>query len=204
MAPPQFPIHPSGPAGSGRPGIPEARYGAGRGQDPGYLASLRSGTVLGRLRARMLVLVLAQPPILAISPLIVRAAEGRFGGAVPWLYVPLVLSALLAVAAGPRTPRPMAAGLPPERAAELALLQFRQAVLVRYGLAQGVILLGLPLAMAGGSDTLYLTGFSLGYPLLLGLALPTAGTVERIRARLETGGAESHLWAALLAPAAKG
>ncbi|MGK5555112.1 hypothetical protein ACSNOI_26205 [Actinomadura kijaniata] len=65
--------------------------------------------------------------------------------------------------------------------------------------AEGVILLGLPLAMVSRSEAVFAAGFLLGYPLPLWLALPTARTVETIR-RLEAGGAGSRLWAALLSP----
>ena len=62
---------PKTPEGDGGPEV-EPVFGAGPGDDPGYLASLRGGTVLGRLRATMLVLVGAPPLILAITPAIVR------------------------------------------------------------------------------------------------------------------------------------
>lgn len=78
-------------------------------------------------------------------------------------------------------------------------MAFRQAVLVRFALAEGVILLGLPLAMVGHSELVFAAAFVLGYPLLVWLVLPTRGGVERMRRRLEERGAESHLWAVLLA-----
>jgi hypothetical protein len=198
MASPRFPQQPP------EDEVPEGPlFGAGRDRAPGYLASLRSGTVLGQLRTMALVLVVAPPLILAITPLIVRGGDGDGGSdAVPLLLcVPLVLGALVAAAVGPRTPRPLEPGQEREQAAALALVQFRQAVLLRYALAEGVILLGLPLAIAAETELVFLAGFVLGYPLLLWLALPTAGMVERIRRRLEARGAQSHLWAALLAPA---
>ncbi|XVQ07780.1 hypothetical protein ACQP1W_35095 [Spirillospora sp. CA-255316] len=198
MASPRFPQQPP------EDDVPEGPlFGAGRDRAPGYLASLRSGTVLGQLRTMALVLVVAPLLILAISPLIVRGDGGDGGsGAVPLLLcVPLVLGALVAAAVGPRTPRPLPPGQGREQAAALALVQFRQAVLLRYALAEGVILLGLPLAIAAETEMVFLVGFVLGYPLLLWLALPTAGMVERIRRRLEARGVQSHLWAALLAPA---
>ncbi len=53
--------------------------------------------------------------------------------------------------------------------------------------------------MAGHSELVFVAGFAVGYPLLVWLALPTRGGVERMRRRLESQGAESHLWAVLLA-----
>ncbi|MFI0353655.1 hypothetical protein [Actinomadura sp. 9N407] len=179
----------------------EPRYGAGREQDPGYLASLRGGSVLGQLRRMWLVLVIAPVLILAISPLIVQGTGDLFGGAVPWFCLPLVAAAAAAAVIGPRTPRPMPPGSPPPKAAAAALMNFRQALLVRFALAEGVIVLGLALATTARSEAVFVAGFVLGYPLLLWLSLPTAGRIEGIRRRLEAQDAESHLWAALLATA---
>ncbi|XRQ15570.1 hypothetical protein ACN3XK_33220 [Actinomadura welshii] len=199
MAPPPFSMYsPKTPDGDGPDMTP--RFGASAADDPGFLASLRSGTELGRLRAMMLFLVGAPVLILAISPLIVADGRGGDGGAPPWIYLPLVAAALVALLAGPLAPRPMAAEGDPGRAARTALMMFRQAVLLRFALAEGVILLGLPLAMVGHSELVFAAGFALGYPLLIWLALPTRGGVERMRRRLEAGGAQSHLWAVLLAP----
>ncbi|GAA2591871.1 hypothetical protein SMC26_44830 [Actinomadura fulvescens] len=204
MAPPQFSMYSPSPFPGDGGRIVEPVFGAGRADDPGFAASLRSGTLLGRLRTMMLVLLVAPVLIAAITPLIVKDGQGRMGDAPWWFYVPLAAGALLAVLAGPRAPRPMAAGQPPAQAVQTSLLQFRQALLLRFALAEGVILLGLPLAMIGHSELLFAAGFVLGYPLLIWLALPTAGTVDGIRRRLESSGAESHLWAGLLAKAPRG
>ncbi|WP_433471921.1 hypothetical protein ACQPZP_23710 [Spirillospora sp. CA-142024] len=196
MAPPPFSMYsPKTPDGDGGPPMAPV-FGAGPADDPGYLGSLRGGTELGRMRLMMLVLLAAPVLILAIMPLIVE--DGR-GDAPPWIYAPPAAAALLALLAGPRAPRPMAPGAEPPAAALTALLMFRQAVLLRFALAEGVILLGLPLAMVGHSETVFVAGFVLGYPLLVWLALPTRGMVERVRRRLEARDAESHLWAVLLA-----
>ncbi|WP_067473057.1 hypothetical protein [Actinomadura hibisca] len=201
MAPPQFPMYsPRSPEDDGEPDFAPV-LGAGRGDDPGYLASLRTATVLGRMRATLLVLLVAPILIAAIAPLIVQDGRGRLGDAPWWIYLPLVAAALLAALAAPRGPRPLPPGLEPRQAAWTALLAFRQALLLRFALTEGVILLGLPLAMVGRSELVFAAGFVLGYPLLVWLAVPTARTVEAMRARLEAGGATSHLWAALLAPA---
>ncbi|MEU5880795.1 hypothetical protein [Spirillospora sp. NPDC047279] len=204
MAPPQFSKYsPGSHPGEGGPAV-EPVYGAGRADDPGFAASLRTPTVLGRLRVMMLVLLVAPVLIGLIAPLIVRDGQGRLGDAPWWFYAPVVLVALLAALAGPRLPRPMSPGQDREQAVHTAMLAFRQAILQRFALAEGVILLSLPLAMIGHSELLFVAGFVLGYPLLIWLALPTGGTVERIRRRLESAGAESHLWAGLLAaPPAK-
>ncbi|MEU5995750.1 hypothetical protein ABZ806_42810 [Spirillospora sp. NPDC047418] len=196
MAPPPFSMYsPKSPDGDGGPDMAPV-FGAGPGDDPGYLASLRGGTELGRLRAMMLVLLAAPVLILAIMPLIVRDGAG---GAPPWIYAPLAAAALTALLAGPRAPRPMPPGAEPAAAARAALMMFRQAVLLRFALAEGVILVGLPLAMVAHSEAVFVAGFAAGYPLLVWLALPTRGGVDRIRRRLESRGAESHLWAVLLA-----
>lgn len=172
--------------------------GADRDRDPGYLASVRDGSVIGLQRRMALVLVVAPVLMLAITPLIVRGEES-FDGAVE--IFSLVLAGLAAVVAvvAPRTPGPMRPGLPPAKAAREALMQFRQALMVRYALAEGLILCGLALGVAGGSELIAVAGFALGYPILLWLVLPTGGRVEAVRRRLESGGARSHLWAALLA-----
>ncbi|TYB41470.1 hypothetical protein [Actinomadura chibensis] len=196
MAPPPFSKYsPDAPDGGGAPGAAPA-FGAGPGDDPGYLASLRGRTELGRVRLLMLALAAAPVLILAITPLIV---VGGPDDPAPWLFAPLVAAAATAALAGPRTPRPMAPEDDPRRAAATALPLFRQAVLTRFALAEAVIVLGMPLSLAGNSELVFAAGFVLGYPLLLWLALPTRGGVERLRRRLESRGAESHLWAALLA-----
>ncbi|MFA1547211.1 hypothetical protein [Actinomadura chokoriensis] len=199
MAPPPFSMYsPKSPDGDFGPAVAPV-FGAGPGDDPGYLASLRAGTELGRLRAMMLVLLAAPVLILAIMPLIVE--DGR-GDTPPWIYAPLAAAALVALLAGPRAPRPIrpgAAPAAPAAAARAALMVFRQAVLLRFALAEGVILLGLPLAMVGHSELVFVAGFAVGYPMLVWLALPTRGGVERMRRRLESLGAETHLWAVLLA-----
>ncbi|MQY08640.1 hypothetical protein [Actinomadura macrotermitis] len=201
MAPPQFSMYsPNLPDGEEGDAAAEPVPGLGPQSDPGFAASLRSGTFLGQWRRTVLVLAVAPVLILAITPLIVQDGRGRLGDAPPWIYLPLLLAAVAAALIGPRVPAPLPPGLAPARAARTALLAFRQAVLVRFALGEGVILLGIPLAMVGHSELVFVAGFALGYPVLLWLTLPTAGAVERMRRRLEAGGAESHLWAALLSP----
>ncbi|MFC4049607.1 hypothetical protein ACFOY4_07940 [Actinomadura syzygii] len=196
MAPPPFSKYsPDAPEGGGGPAAAPV-FGAGPGDDPGYLASLRGRTELGRMRLLMLVLAAAPVLVLAITPLIV--AGGPDDPAL-WPFAPLVAAAAAAALAGPRTPRPMAPEDDQGRSAATALALFRQALLSRFALAEAVIVLGLPLSIAGKSELVFAAGFVLGYPLLLWLALPTRGGVERLRRRLESRGAESHLWAALLA-----
>ncbi|MEW2360110.1 hypothetical protein [Spirillospora sp. NPDC029432] len=198
MAPPQFSMYSPGPGPDDGTSV-EPLFGAGRERDPGFAASVRDGSVIGQLRRLVLVLVAAPVLILAITPLIVRGEA--HAGAVPWCCLALAAVAAAVAAAGPRTPPPMSPGRAPRAAAAESLGHFRQALMVRYALAEGVILLGLVLAIAFRSELVYLAGFVLGQPLLLWLTLPTGGRIESVRRRLESRGAESHLWAALLASA---
>ncbi|MEO3824507.1 hypothetical protein [Actinomadura sp. B10D3] len=196
MAQPPFSMYsPKSPDGDGGPDMAPV-FGAGPSDDPGYLASLRSETVLGRMRLMMLALLAAPVLILALTPLIVEDGSEDVS---PWLFLPPVAAALSVLVAGPRVPRPIPPDAGPEAAPPAVLMAFRQAVLVRFALAEGVILLGLPLAMVGHSELVFAAAFVLGYPLLVWLVLPTRGGVERMRRRLEERGAESHLWAVLLA-----
>ncbi|MCW2889977.1 MAG: hypothetical protein QOE54_7144 [Streptosporangiaceae bacterium] len=205
MASAQSPQHPPGSAGRDRPFV-EPLLGVGPEADQGYLASLRSGprTMLRQLRATMLTLVIAPLAISAIVPFVVRDGKSRFGDLPGWVFLPLVLAFLVALVVGLRAPRalPLAPDreADPRRTAELAAVVFRQALFLRFALSDAVILLGLALAVIGHSEMPFAVGFVLGYPLLIALALPTKGTVERMRRRMEAAGTESHLWAVLLAP----
>ncbi|MCW2916651.1 MAG: hypothetical protein JWN52_4719 [Actinomycetia bacterium] len=205
MAPPQFPRYPPGAPRRDRPFV-EPLFGAGPETDRGYLASLRTGpqTMLRQLRGTMLTLVIAPLAISAIFPFLVRDGRSRWGGLPEWIFLPLVLAFLVAVVVGLRVPRALPLTSDPERdprqTADLAAMAFRQALFLRFALSDAVILLGLPLAVIGHSEMPFAVGFVLGYPLLIALALPTRGTVERMRRRLEADGTESHLWAVLLAP----
>lgn len=186
------------PATHPTPGDAGPRFGVGRESDPGFVRSLSGGTLIGQLRRAMLALTVAPVLILAIVPFIVREGRGRLGEVPAWVYVPIVLAALLAAVAGPRVPRPVAAGRRPQETAGAAVLGLRQAIFLRFALCEAVIIMGLPLSIISRSEAPFLAGFVLGYPLLIWSALPTTGLVERVRRRLEADGAESHLWAALL------
>jgi hypothetical protein len=181
-------------------------FGSGPDADRGYLASLRAGppTMLRQLRATMLTLVVTPLAISAIVPFVVRDGKSRFGELPAWVFVPLLLAFGVAVVVGVRAPRalPFTPGqvAEPRPTAELAAMAFRQALFLRFALGDAVILLGLALAVISHSEMPFAAGFVLGYPLLIALALPTRGTVERMRRRLEAAGTESHLWAVLLAP----
>ncbi len=202
MAAPQFPMYSPEPR---RVPVPsgEPRFGAGAESDPGFLAALRERppTVLGRLRVMMLVLAVTPVLILALVPFLVRGGQGLFGPLPYWIFAPLVAGAAGALWAGRRQPAPLTPGRDAAETAADSVMAFRQALLLRYALSEGVILLGLALAILTHSKWTYAVAFVLGYPLLIGLALPTRGMVERVRRRLEGAGAESHLWAGLLAAA---
>jgi hypothetical protein len=181
----------------------EPRFGAGPEADPGFVASLREQppTMLGRLRVMMLTLAAAPVLIFALIPFLVRGGQGLFGALPYWIFAPLAAAFAGALLGGLRVPRPLTPGGDAARAAEAAAVLFRQAMLLRFALSEAVILLGLALAVLTHSQWTYAAGFVLGYPLLIVWALPTRGMVERVRRRLEGAGAESHLWAALLAAA---
>ncbi|MBW8483369.1 hypothetical protein K1Y72_13370 [Actinomadura sp. PM05-2] len=174
--------------------------GMGPADDPGFGASMRARTHLGILRRLMLVLVAAPVLILALVPLIVQDGRGRFGDAPFWLYLPLPLAAVVVAVVAPRVPRPLPPGLPPAQAARTALMAFRQAMLLRFALAEGVILLGLPLAVGWRAELVFVVAFACGWPLLLWLIVPTRANIERSRRLLEADGAESFLWSELLRP----
>ncbi|WP_155884899.1 hypothetical protein [Actinomadura flavalba] len=197
--PPQFSMYSPKPPEEGG-GDVDPVFGLGRAHDPGFWASTRSGTFLGQWRVMALVLGVAPVLILAVTPLIVQNEGGRFDGPAWPLCLPLVAAALVAAFVAPRVPRPLPTGMPPAETVRAALFTTRQAILVRFALTEGVILCGLPLAMIARDELVFAVGFVLGYPLLVWQILPTAGAIERLRTRLESGGAESHLWAALLAP----
>ncbi|MEV4256156.1 hypothetical protein AB0J52_23610 [Spirillospora sp. NPDC049652] len=191
MASSRFPV--SGEYGS---------YEAGASDDPGYLASLRPpSTVLGQLRLMVSALLAAPVLILAISPLIVRSGpDGPDGVLAALLLLPVVAAAAAAVVLGPRAPRPLEPGRDAEETAHQAVLRYRQAVMFRYALAEGTILVGLPLAMVGDSVWIFVFAFAVGYPVLVWLTLPTRGRIEAVRRRLESAGEASHLWSELLRP----
>ncbi|SEG66373.1 hypothetical protein SAMN04489712_108187 [Thermomonospora echinospora] len=180
------------------------RPGPGRSDDPGLWASLSTGTLLGQLRRVMLMLMAAPVLILAIAPMIVREGGSRLGDLPSWVFLPPLAAALVALAAGPRVPRPLDPGPDPEWTGRAAVAAFRQAILLRFALGEAAVMLGLPLAIVARSEMPFLVSFAIGYPLLVWLALPTTGTVERIRLRIEAAGADSRLWESLLAPAGPG
>jgi hypothetical protein len=201
MAPPQFPAPLPGPSPKGRGSALTPVFGAGASADPGFWASLRTPTQLGLFRRALLVLCVFPVMIGVLVPFIVREGSGRFGEVPWWTFLPQVAAAVPAVLVAPRSPRPLSPGPDDLGSAERALGVFRQAVMLRFAFTEAVILAGLPMSVIARSELPFVLGFVLGYPLLLRLALPTGGTVERIRARLESRGAVSHLWAALLSPA---
>ncbi|MFC4909428.1 hypothetical protein [Actinomadura gamaensis] len=197
MASVQFPL--SGPDDG--PSGPSDLYEASAADDPGYLASVRSSsTVLGQLRTTVAALVAAPVLILAISPLIVPAGQGRLDGLGPLLCLPVLALGAAALVFGPRAPRPLPPGGTGEAAVRRAGLLFRQAIMFRYALSEATILVGLPLAMVGRSVWIFVFAFAVGYPILVWLTVPTTARIEAVRRRLESGGAPSFLWTALLAP----
>jgi len=200
MAAPQFPMY--SPESGGTGGSPvEPLFGSGPDSDPGYLATLQGPpTTLGMLRRTMAVLTAAPVVILALVPFIVHGGRGMFGPLTYWAFIPLAAGFVVAVVAGTRVPRPLTPGRSPAQSAAEAAMAFRQAVLLRYALSDGLVLVGLVLAIVTHGKWAFAAGFVLGFPLLVVLAVPTRGMVERMRRRLERDGAESHLWAVLLAP----
>ncbi|MEO5876239.1 MAG: hypothetical protein ABIS86_24395 [Streptosporangiaceae bacterium] len=181
-------------------GLPVPRLGAGPESDPGYLGSLGSGTMLAQLRATFLALAAVPLVVVGLAPYIIRIETGHLALSPKWATLAVLVLAAAAAVLAPRVPGRLRTGLAPNEAAAASSVSFRSAVLLRFTLAEGVILGGLPLSMACDSLTPMLLAFVLGYPLLIALALPTRSTIERMRRRMESGGASSELWAALLAP----
>ncbi|MGH8868971.1 MAG: hypothetical protein ACRDYU_13370 [Actinomycetes bacterium] len=169
----------------------------GPAQDPGYVASLRTGT--GQLGAtRRLAFALVMTPVLLwvwvpFIPLGTRAMPAWallvVAGAV---VVTMGLARLVAETVSPLAPR---LG-PPEARAE-ALVVFRSQVLFQVVVASTPVFTGFVMAIVAHSATPWTAGFILGWPLMM-LALPTTTVVERIRQRLEEHGVTSDLWAGLL------
>jgi predicted MFS family arabinose efflux permease len=174
--------------------------GAGPEGDPGYLGSLGTGTMLAQLRVTFLALAAMPLVVIGLAPAIIKIETGRLTLSPPWATLAVAVLAVLAFWLAPRVPGRLRAGLDPSEAAAASSVSFRSAVLLRFAIAEGVILGGLPLSMASDSLTPVMVAFALGYPLLIVLALPTRATIERMRRRMESGGAQSELWAALLAP----
>jgi hypothetical protein len=172
--------------------------GAGPEGDPGYLASLRTGTLLAQLRKAFLGLLAVPVGVLALSPYIMRV-ETHTVDARPLLscaVVPLAAAGVLLLVRRLPSALPRGGGGPRLSASE----SFRAGLFLRFALTEGVVLLGLPLSMASDSFLPMALSFCLGYPLVVALALPTRGTIERMRARMEADGVSSDLWGSLLAP----
>lgn len=171
---------------------------AGPQGDPGYLASLRTPSTLGTLRRSLLMLSLVPVVVLALSPFIVRIETHTLDTPPLWsaAAVPALALAVLWLVA--RLPLPLQPGYP-DRTAQRVWEAFRGALFLRFALTEGVVLAGLPLAMAADSFVPMALAFVLGYPLVLAFAVPTRGTIERIGRRLGPD-ADGHLWTALLAP----
>ncbi|WP_157964093.1 hypothetical protein [Actinocorallia populi] len=172
--------------------------GAGPEGDPGYLASLRTATLLAQLRRAFLGLLAVPVGVLALSPYIVRLETHTVDAQPLWACAVVPLAAAGALVTARRLP----SALPRDAAGSRmsASESFRATLFLRFALTEGVVLLGLPLSMAADSFLPMALSFCLGYPLVVALALPTRGTIERIRARMEAGGVSSGLWASLLAP----
>ncbi|MDX6744311.1 hypothetical protein [Actinocorallia sp. A-T 12471] len=182
---------------------------AGPQGDPGYLASLRTPSTLGHLRRSFLMLSAMPVVVLALSPFIVRIETHILDTPPLWSAAVVPVLALAVLWLAPRLPLPLPqsdALIADVRAAEDGARAerrvseaFRGALFLRFALTEGVVLAGLPLAMASDSFAPMALAFAFGYPLVLAFALPTRGTIERIRVRLGPE-ADGRLWAALLSP----
>ncbi|MCD0450147.1 hypothetical protein LO762_13225 [Actinocorallia sp. API 0066] len=167
--------------------------------DPGYLASLRTPSMLGRLRRSFLLLSAVPVVVLALSPFIIRIETHTLDTPPLWSAAAVPVLALVALWLAARLPLPLPPTHDPRRAAQRVSEAFRGALFLRFALTEGVVLAGLPLAMAADSFAPMALAFVCGYPLVVTLALPTRGTIERIRTRLGPDAA-AYLWPALLAP----
>jgi hypothetical protein len=168
--------------------------------DPGYVGSIVSKTVVGQFRLVMVAILLLPVAVIGLVPLVTG-----IGGA-PVLLVavpPLVALASLPVAR--MAARNAVAPLPPrlprgEDPGATSVVALRQSTFIPLALTEAPLLVGFVLSMAAGSVLPYLAGFVIGWPLMIVLSLPTHGRIERVRARLESGGTESRLWDVLLSP----
>jgi hypothetical protein len=168
--------------------------------DPGYLASLGSGSMLGQLRVTFLALLLMPVLIAGVSPLIVRIETQHLDTSPWWAEAAIAVLAVAVLLVARRLPPALSPDLPPDRVPTAASNSFRATMFLRFALTEAVVLAGLPLSMASDSLAPMAVAFVLGFPLMLLLATPTRGTVEAIRVRLERNGLETGLWATLLAP----
>lgn len=169
----------------------------GPAQDPGYVASLRSGA--GQLGAtRRLALVLVSWPAL----LWVAAPFLPLGARAMPAWSLLVVAGAIVVTMGltrlvTETVTPLPPGMEGVAARDESLVVFRSQVVFHSVVSSTPVLTGFVLAVAAHSPAPWAAGFLLGWPLML-LSLPTTSTVERVRERLEAHGADSHLWTGLL------
>jgi len=174
--------------------------GAGPEGDPGYLASLRTGTLLAQLRRAFLGLLAVPVGVLALSPYIMRIETHTVDTPPLWACAVVPVAAVCALLLARRMPTALPNRAEPGGSRPDASESFRGSLFLRFALTEGVVLLGLPLSMAADSFLPMALAFGLGYPLVLTMAVPTRSTIERIRARLEADGASSDLWTALLSP----
>ena len=143
--------------------------------------------MLAQLRVTFLALAAMPLVVVGLSPAIIKIETGHLSLSPLSATLAVAVLAVLALLLAPRVPGRLRAGLDPSQAAAASSVSFRSAVLLRFALAEGVILGGLPLSMASDSLTPILLAFVLGYPLLIVLALPTRATIERIAAGWSRG-----------------
>ncbi|HSF26458.1 MAG TPA: hypothetical protein VLC50_02970 [Actinomycetes bacterium] len=166
--------------------------------DPGYLRSITSKTVLGQFRLIMVAILLVPIAVIGLVPLVAGV------GASPVLYVVLppllaisgfVMARMLVLRSAPPLPVRLPHG---EDHGATAVAALRQATYLPLALTEAPLLIGFMLSVVAGSTLPYLAGFVVGWPLMVVASLPTHTRIERIRASLESQGATSHLWDVLL------
>ncbi|GAA3203823.1 hypothetical protein [Actinocorallia longicatena] len=182
------------------PGSGDPASGDPSASDPGFFSSLGSGSMLGQLRLTFLALMPMPVLVAAMSPFIVRIETHHLDAPPVWAEAAVIALALAVLLVVRRLPPPLSPDLAPDRVAAAASSSFRATLFLRFAMTEAVVLAGLPLSMVSDSLVPMTVAFGLGFPLMLALSLPTRGTIERIRERLEHNGLTTDLWATLLGP----
>ncbi|MGH3343293.1 MAG: hypothetical protein ACRDPK_10505 [Carbonactinosporaceae bacterium] len=166
--------------------------------DPGYTESLSTGTPLAAIRRLGFLAVAAPVLVFLLLPLVVHDGQTPtwtmvlpvLAGAAPPFWLHLVGFGV----------QPLEPDVSERAAAERSLAALRGTMGERLAITALPLAVGLVLTFIGSSLLPYALGFLVGWPQML-RATPTTQVIERLRAHLESQGASSRLWEALLAKA---